>query len=852
MHFAGDIAYKRALRNQVAEARALLEQRAHALEQRIDRYRVMPAVLSFDPQLQGTLLHPDDAAQLRRANERLVQLNFANRTSTLTLINSKGIAVAASNWQQPGSNVGHDYAFRPYFQQAMARGAGEFYGIGVTTHEPGHFIARAIRDEHGAAIGAVAVKVELEDIQRDWRDSHDIVLLGDANHLVFLSNRPQLRYRALTALTPAQRARLQRTRQYLDEPLAPLPIEPLHLLGDGTRVVRIRQLSPDPLLWQSRRLPQEGWTLHVLRSTAPSVRTGWIARGVAAGAWLLLASLALLLWQRHRLNQLRLRSRRELEQLVQQHAQALRTAQDGIVQAAQASVGESRSLEHLPQGVSVVDRQLRLVAWNRRYAELFRYPPELLQVGRPIGDLIRYNARRGLLEGDPEEAIRKRLDHLQRGQPYLHERERADGTIIEIRGNPLPEGGFVTSYADITAYRQAARELRTLADSLERRIQERTADLREAKAEAERANRSKTRFVAAAVHDLLQPVNAARMYLSSLRRRLDGEGRTLADHIDAALSAQDDILSSLLDISRLESGALEVHRSAFPLARLFSAIEAQFRLLADARGLRLRVIPTGAVIDSDEALLRRVVQNLVSNALQFTPRGGRVTLGARRVADGVRIEVHDTGSGIPENKLELIFEEFQRLDCGPEPVASRGAGLGLAIVRRIAALLHHHIRVRSRPGVGSVFTVTLPRGAGAVSQEAGVVADTDDDSPLHGRRVWIIDDDPASRDAARHLLHEWGCETDEATGTTDALAKARSRTMPDMILVDYRLGDDNGFSLVSQLRSIWEALPPVIMMSADSDPSLRDQAGERGWAFLPKPLRPAALRALMGRLLARR
>lgn len=848
MYFSGRFVYERTLRSQAVDARILLEQRAQALEQRIDRYRIMPAVLSSDPQLQAALLAPADDEQHRRASERLVRLNFASHTSTLTLIDRNGMAIAASNWQEPGSNVGHDYRFRPYFQQAMAHDNGEFYGIGVTTGKPGHFIARAIRDPQGRAIGAIAVKVELEGLQDDWRDTRDVVLLSDRNGIVFLSNRSQWRYRALAPLTPVQRALLQRTRQYVDEPLTPLAVE-AERTSAGTRLARVRNVSPDRQLWQSLPLPKEGWTLHVLRSTAPSVRAGWIARGVAAGAWLLLAALVLLLWQRHRITQLRLRSRRELEQLVEQHAKALRTAQDGIVQAAQASIGESRSLEHLPQGISVVDRQLRLVAWNRRYAELFRYPTELLQVGRPIEDLIRYNVRRGLLgDTDPEEAVRKRLEHLQRGQPYLHERERADGTVIEIRGNTLPEGGFVTSYADITTYRQSARELRTLADSLEKRIAQRTADLNEAKAEAERANRSKTRFVAAAVHDLLQPVNAARMYLSSLRRRLDNDGRELTDHIDAALSAQDDILSSLLDISRLESGALEVNRSVFPLARLFAAIETQFRLLAESRGLRLRVMPTHATIDSDEVLLRRVVQNLVSNALQFTSAGGRVTLGARRTRDGMRIEVHDTGPGIPDSKREVIFEEFQRLDGGTERTASRGAGLGLAIVRRIADLLHHRIGVRSRLGVGSVFTIDVPRGDAASAPLTPAKA-KGDDAPLQGRRVWVIDDDAASRDAARHLLCEWGCTTNDAAGITDALRMARTEGIPDLILLDYRLGNDDGFALASQLQSIWGALPAVILMSADTDPSLRERAGERGWNFLPKPMRPAALRALMARLL---
>ncbi|SFK84021.1 histidine kinase [Lysobacter sp. cf310] len=850
MLIAGRIAYARALRAQAGEARAVLVPRAQALEQHIDRYRIMPAVLSLDPQLKATLLDPQDQVQRQRANERLVQLNFANRTSTLTLIDRDGIGIAASNWTLPSSNVGHSYAFRPYFQQAMQRGSGEFYAIGVTTQRPGHFIARAVRDPQGRAIGAVAVKVVLDDIQSDWSERGDLILLSDANGIVFLTGRPEWRYRMLAPLLPAQREQLQRTQQYRGQSLRPVSIAQQRALDDDARVVRVREFGGRrDLVWQSLSLAREGWTLHLLRDTGPSVRAAWVARAMAAGAWLLLVSLALLLWQRHRIARLRLRSRLELEQMVEQHAQALRTAQDGVVQAAhRASTGEGQSLEHLPQGVSVVDAQLRLVAWNQRYAELFRYPPELLQVGRPIEDLIRYNARRGLLGDDPEEAIKRRLDHLQRAQPYLHERERGDGTVIEIRGNPMPDGGFVTSYADITAYKQAARDLRTLADSLERRIEERTGDLREAKGEAERANRSKTRFVAAAVHDLLQPLNAARMYLSTLRRRVDGEGVDLVEHIDAALSAQDDILASLLDIARLESGALQVRRGPFPLARLFAAIEGPFRILAQARGLRLHVIASRAIVDSDEALLRRIVQNFVSNALQFTPRGGRVVLGARRTSTGVRVEVWDSGTGIPEHKLEAIFEEFQRLDSGIDAPA-RGAGLGLAIVRRIALLLEHQVRVRSWPGRGSVFSVELPYGDASASIAAKVDAASTDEAPLSGRRVWVIDDDAASRDAATRLLADWGCATTAAGSAADAEMQARIASMPDLLLLDYRLGEDTGLALAPRLQRAWQGLPPVILMSADIDAALRQRAEELGWSFLPKPLRPAALRALMMRAL---
>ncbi|WP_363796289.1 PAS-domain containing protein [Lysobacter firmicutimachus] len=851
---AGRVAYSQALLRQAGEARALLGQRAQVIEQHIDRYRIMPAVLSLDPQLRATLANPNDRTQRQRANERLVQLNFANRTSTLTLIDAAGIGIAASNWNLANSNVGHSYAFRPYFQRAMAQGAGEFYAIGVTTHVPGHFIARAVHDERGGAVGAVAVKVELEDIRSDWSERGDLVLLSDANGVVFLSAHPQWRYRVLAPQTPAQQRELRLTRQYQGQRLQAAAFRVQREVGEGARVVRLRDPAMrEPMLWQSLHLPRENWTLHLLRDTTPSLRTAWIARLVAAGAWLLMVSVVLLILQRNRIAALRLRSRQELEKMVELHAEALRNAGDGVVQAAQASLGESQSLEHLPQGISVVDAQLRLVAWNRRYAELFRYPPELLQVGRPIEDLIRYNARRGLLGNEPEEAIRRRLEHLQRGQPYLHERERPDGTVIEIRGNPMPDGGFVTSYADITAYKQAARDLRSLADSLERGIEQRTRDLQAAKGEAERANRYKTRFVAAAVHDLLQPLNAARMYLSSLRRRVDPDSRELADRIEAALTAQDDILSSLLDISRLESGALEVRRGALPLARVFDAIEGQFRILAESHGLRLHCIASSAIVDSDEVLLRRIVQNFLSNALQFTPRAGRIVLGARRLRDGVRIEIWDTGPGIPEAKRELIFEEFQRLDVGVEAPA-RGAGLGLAIVRRVAQLLDHRIAVRSWPGRGSVFSVEVPYARQAPAEAAAMPASAaapEPDSALHGRRVWVVDDDPHSRQAAQGLLADWGCAVEAAGSAAEARARAVGAPMPEVLLLDYRLGESTGFELAAQLEALWQRLPPVVLMSADADPGLRPRASERGWHFLPKPLKPAALRALAMRLLAR-
>ncbi|RBF44544.1 hybrid sensor histidine kinase/response regulator, partial [Xanthomonas oryzae pv. oryzae] len=354
--------------------------------------------------------------------------------------------------------------------------------------------------------------------------------------------------------------------------------------------------------------------------------------------------------QQRRLSALRQRSRHELETLLQQHAEELRTAQDGVVTAAQqANAGLSRSLEHLPQGVVVIDEALNLVAWNSRYVELFRFPQELLKIGRPIEDLFRFNARRGLLGPGPiEAAIERRLNHLRSGKPHMRESEKEDGTVLEIRGNPLPDGGFVTSYADITSYKNAARELRSLADALEHRVAERTRDLAEAKREAESANRYKTRFVASAVHDLLQPLNAARMFVSVLRGQVHDAGSArVVDNIDGALAAQDAILNSLLDISRLEAGSLKTQVRDFALAPLLETLAREFGILAEDRGLVLESVPTSAVILSDENLLRRILQNFLSNAIRYTPRG-RVLIGCRRRGGWLRIEVHDQGPGIPD------------------------------------------------------------------------------------------------------------------------------------------------------------------------------------------------------------
>ncbi|WP_058833558.1 hybrid sensor histidine kinase/response regulator [Luteimonas abyssi] len=851
------LGHRHALADHAEQAAQQLHLHAQALDLRIERYRALPQLLALDPDLRDSLAAPIDAATRDRLNRRLEETNLTTLASTLTLIDTGGTAIAASNWRESGSNVGEDYAFRPYVQQALAYGHGRFYGIGVTTGIPGYFLSEALRDEAGRILGVIVIKIELTAVEAEWAREQDVLLLGDARGIVFLAGREDWRWRTLSPLDPGARDDLIATRQYGDIDLQRY-LGPAPPVDDGAPLLaRIDAPSmPGEWLWERTSVADTGWSLHLLRDAAPvaAAANQWAA--IAGASWLVLVFVSLFAQQRARLGALRLRSRAELEALVEQHARELRTARDGLVEAAQrADVGLSRQLEHLPQGVVIIDADLRITAWNARYIELFRFPPDLVQVGRPIEDVFRYNARRGLLGPGPvEDAIQRRLDHLRSGKPHMRESEKDDGLVLEIRGNPLPDGGFVTSYADITSYKATARELRSLADALERRVARRTADLEQARRAAVEANRYKTRFVAAAVHDLLQPLNAARMFLSTLRSHLQApEQREVADHVDAALAGQDAILNSLLDISRLESGSQQTDVRDFALDPLLDALAREFGILARARGLELTYVRTGLAVRSDAALLRRVVQNLISNAVRYTKRG-RILLGCRRVGDQVRIEVRDTGPGIPHARQREIFEEFRRLDEGSDN--TRGAGLGLAIVERIARLLGHRIGLDSQPGRGSMFSVTVPRAAHAPAALPDPVAAppaTEAASPLRGHVVWYVDDDAHSCIAARTMLERWGCRVPVAAGADAALAAARENgdEVPALILLDLHMGATTGPEVFARLVRIWRHTPQVVLLTGDSGERARAIAQKEGWQFLPKPVRPPALRALMTQLLLR-
>ncbi|HEY7887522.1 MAG TPA: ATP-binding protein [Steroidobacteraceae bacterium] len=466
----------------------------------------------------------------------------------------------------------------------------------------------------------------------------------------------------------------------------------------------------------------------------------------------------------------------------------------------------------------------------------------------------------------------------QRGDGFYHYRYRGAAKIAEIRHT---EFGWIVvaqqqQIESMAAVAQANRfawlllGLTTLAVTLmsalvargfARRIARSTRALEDATANAERANRSKTAFVAAAVHDLMQPLNAARMFVDAVRARLPSAAdREVLSGIDSALEAEDEILSTLLDISRLESGTFELNERDFAVSGLLDTLGREFGIIARARGVDLRVIGSSARVHSDEALLRRILQNYLSNAVRYSRRG-RVLMGCRRAGGTLRIEVWDTGPGIAPEHHRRIFLEFQRLDSGGA-TTERGAGLGLAIVERIAKRLGHHIGLRSWVGRGSVFSVDVPWARTAAPTKSGLAPQAphpggaepartrDNGSPLDGARVWSVEDDPRVRQSLQALLTGWGCEVLLASDGEEALRLAeQSSAAPDVLLLDYRLPDGSGPEFVPELFRRWGTEVPVIVISAERDAAVRESVQANGWGFLAKPVNPSKLRAAVTHML---
>lgn len=519
------------------------------------------------------------------------------------------------------------------------------------------------------------------------------------------------------------------------------------------------------------------------------------------------------------------------------------------------------TMESMAQGISVADAEGRIVAWNRRYLEMFGYPEDLIYVGRPVADVIRYNAQRGEFgDTDPEQQIAKRLAHMKAGSAYVIQRQRRNGRVYEMRGQPMPDGGYVTTFTDITEFKRTERELTEAKLTLEQRVAERTWELsralhaqQAAKLQAEQANATKTRFVAAASHDLLQPLNAARLFASALETATTEPGvREVAGRIDGAIRAAEEVLDDMLDIARLESGTMRAEATDFDLRELLGELERQYAPVAARRGLRLRFRPTACRVRSDRVLVRRMLQNLISNALRYTQRGG-VLVGCRLRGGRAEVQVWDTGPGIAEQHREAIFHEFRSLDQ-PSPWGEKGLGLGLSICDRIARLLAIELGLQSRVGRGSVFSAGLPLSppdAPLTVEPAAPAAPSP--ASLTGRVVLCVDNEKEILDGMTALLTRWGLRVLVADGSAEA-RRLFELDPPDVVLADFRLGegDCDGLELLQSLRHAGVQPVAGALITADPNPALAEQARSLGYALLRKPVKPAALRALLGALAAQR
>jgi Na+/proline symporter/signal transduction histidine kinase len=527
------------------------------------------------------------------------------------------------------------------------------------------------------------------------------------------------------------------------------------------------------------------------------------------------------------------------------------------------------TVETVSQGISVVDAELCLIAWNKKYVELFSYPKNLLYVGCPIEKLYHYNATQGLYgtADNLNQEVAKRVQQLRSGGDHRFERQLPNNIFIEVHGKPMPGGGFVTTYTDISDYRAAVNTLEETRLHLEERVSQRTEDLSATNQELEAENRrrgevenklrelhaSKTRFMAETSHDLLQPINAARLLIAAVEHKIslaDWQG-LVADvvNIDSALSNAEQLINALREISRLDSGELRANCKNFQVSELLGPLVSEFEVMTAERGLRFCHPECHAWVYSDLHLLRRIVQNFLSNALNYTSRG-RVLLGCRRRANHLVIEVWDTGVGIADANQLRVFDEFVRLSPG-ERASDNGLGLGLAIAKRSAKLLGHEIALRSWPGRGSVFSIKVSLGKpGPVA--AKKIDTTGVSSDLAGAGILCIDNEPAILQGMYSLLTSWGCDVVVASSAAEAMTRWQKNNPPDLVIVDYHLDNNaTGFEALDLTSERWGPLPALVI-SADNSELVREGAKDKAYHYLSKPVKPAALRSLLRRLLRSR
>ena len=517
------------------------------------------------------------------------------------------------------------------------------------------------------------------------------------------------------------------------------------------------------------------------------------------------------------------------------------------------------TIEHIDQGISVIDENFRLVAWNSRYLELYKYPKNFIRVGRPVEDLIRHNALAGEFgPGTPEEHIQKRLDFMRFGTAHSYQRYRTDGSVLQIQGQPLPSGGYVTSFTDITEHKKTESELRDINENLELLVAGRTQELSQVNDKLQQANHSKTRFLAAVNHDVMQPLNAARLFTAALSQTSE-EQEKLTKRINSSLDSAEEIIKTLIDISKLDGGSISTNITKFHVSEVLDTLYREFAVIADNKNIKLNMIASTAVIESDAHLLRRILQNFIANALRYTAAGGQVSFGCRYAGlntqtPALKICVFDTGVGIPKHELSAIFEEFHQLD-NRITEESKGAGLGLSIAKRISQILGHKIGIESTVGRGSQFSLTVPLIKNQVIAPKASLNQTKTSPslslPIAGLKVLCIDNDKDILDGMTALLERWSCEAHCFKSLDAAFDSIKNHDyQPDVMLIDYNLGrsHENGLVVLQRLQESLETKLPGVLITADVSEALMQETKALGFEYMSKPVNPVILRKLLMKL----
>ncbi len=511
------------------------------------------------------------------------------------------------------------------------------------------------------------------------------------------------------------------------------------------------------------------------------------------------------------------------------------------------------AIDNIIQGICVLDDNLKLTCWNKAFQTILQIPDAVLERDLSFKAILYYCAEKGCFgEGNVDEIVAQRIANYVTLKLSVQEDIATTGEVLHVTSAAMPEGGCVITFDNVTKQINAAKQLESINYNLELRVDKRTKELTNlndqleiARRIAEEANVDKTRFLAAASHDISQPMNAAMLYSTALLEKgLKGDVAEIAKNLGQSLTSVEEILVALLDISRLDSGAYKAELTDFSISELFEQLYIEFKPLAKNKGLKLRFVESNLYIRSDRSHLKRILQNYISNAIKYTSQGG-VLVCIRKVDGQLRIDVYDTGDGIASFQFKTIFKEFKRLEGGMR--LAQGVGLGLSIVDRIANIIDTKIEVASIMGKGSRFSCFVLAGEKEKTRR-DVPKLAISRSQLSNLNVVCIDNEVEILNALKTLLSNWGINGIYVETSQDALLEIEQRNIiPDAIIVDYHLNFENGVFAIEKIR--WQIEHPIIaiLATADRSDTVVKVCNQKGITLMHKPIKPAVLRATLSR-----